>query len=103
MVHKITLGQACDGLIRSRMAAGLSSHAIADYENTFKKLFLFFDDEIPLQVISRKEMVDFFAWLREDYIGPMNSNYLTIQAIIYTSNERNRNRSTRRFDTFSMS
>jgi len=87
MVHKITLVQACEGLIRTKTAAGLSPHTIADYKNTFKKLFLFFDGEIPLQDISRKEMVDFFAWLQEDYIGPMNSNYLTVQAIIYTSNE----------------
>ena len=69
MVHKITLVQACDGLIRSKMAAGLSPHTIADYENTFKKLFLFFDGEIPLQNISRKDIVDFFAWLQEDYIS----------------------------------
>ncbi len=69
MVHKITLVQACDGLIRSKMAAGLSPHTIADYKNTFKKLFLFFDGEIPLQNISRKDIVDFFAWLQEDYIS----------------------------------
>jgi hypothetical protein len=69
MVHKITLAQACDGLIRTKTATGLSPHTIADYKNTFKKLFLFFDGEIPLQDISRKEMVDFFAWLQEDYIS----------------------------------
>ena len=69
MVHKITLAQACDGLIRTKTATGLSPHTIADYKNTFKKLFLFFDGEIPLQDISRKEMVEFFAWLQEDYIS----------------------------------
>jgi len=69
MVHKITLTQACEGLIRAKTAAGLSPHTIADYKNTFKKLFLFFDGGIPLQDISRKEMVDFFAWLQEDYIS----------------------------------
>jgi integrase/recombinase XerD len=50
-------------------AAGLSPHTIADYKNTFKKLFLFFDGEIPFQDISRKDIVDFFAWLQEDYIS----------------------------------
>ena len=69
MVHKITLTQACEGLIRAKTAAGLSPPTIADYKNTFKKLFLFFDGGIPLQDISRKEMVDFFAWLQEDYIS----------------------------------
>ena len=58
MVHKITLAQACDGLIQTKTATGLSPHTIADYTNTFKKLFLFFDGEIPLQDISLKEMVD---------------------------------------------
>jgi site-specific recombinase XerD len=69
MAHKITLVQACEGLLRTKTAAGLSPHTIADYKNTFKKLFLFFDDEIPLQDISRKDIVDFFAWLQEDYIS----------------------------------
>jgi len=88
MAHKITLVQACEGLLRTKTAAGLSPHTIADYKNIFKKLFLYFDGEIPLQDISRKEMVDFFAWLQEDYIGPMNSNYLTVQANIYIQRKK---------------
>ncbi len=66
MAHKITLVQACEGLLRTKTAAGLSLHTSADYKNTFKKLFIFFDGEIPLQDISRKDIVDFFAWLQED-------------------------------------
>lgn len=88
MANKIIIAQAGEGLIQTKMATGLSPHVIADYKNTFKKIFLFFDGEIPLQDISRKEMVDFFAWLQEDYIGPMNSNYLTVQASIYIQRKK---------------
>jgi hypothetical protein len=60
---QITLAQACEGLVRYKTVVGLSPHTIADYKNTFKKLFLFFRDEIQLEDVIRKEMVDFFAWL----------------------------------------
>jgi len=69
MVHKITLKQACHGLIHYKTAVGLSPHTISDYKTTFKKLFLFFEEETLLKDISRKEMVQFFAWLQEDYIS----------------------------------
>ncbi|MFA9402844.1 MAG: hypothetical protein ACERKY_07230 [Anaerolineales bacterium] len=60
MVHKITLVQACEGLLRSKMAAGLSPHTIADYKNTFKKLFLFFDSKMLFNEFNRKDLVEFF-------------------------------------------
>ena len=47
MAHKITLVQAREGLLRTKTAAGLSPHTIADYKNTFKKLFLSFSCFIP--------------------------------------------------------
>jgi site-specific recombinase XerD len=56
-------------LVRYKTVVGLSPHTIADYKNTFKKLFLFFRDEIQLEDVIRKEMVDFFAWLLGVYIS----------------------------------
>jgi len=69
MAHKITLEQACEGLIRYKTAIGLSPPTISDYKNTIKKLFLFFDSKIPFEDIHRKELIEFFAWLQEDYIS----------------------------------
>jgi site-specific recombinase XerD len=69
MAHQITLKQACEGLVQYKTAVGLSPHTISDYKNTFKKLFLFFDNKIQLEEIDRKKMVEFFAWLQEDYIS----------------------------------
>ncbi len=56
MAHKITLAQACDGLIRYKTAVGLSPHTISDYKTTFKKLFLFFDSKMFFEDINRKEL-----------------------------------------------
>ena len=64
MAHKITLEQACEGLVRYKTAVGLSPHTIADYKNTINKLFLFFDSKILFEDINRKELIEFFAWLQ---------------------------------------
>ena len=69
MAHKITLEQACEGLVRYKTAVGLSPHTIADYKNTINKLFLFFDSKMLFEDINRKELIEFFAWLQEDYIS----------------------------------
>jgi hypothetical protein len=62
MVHKPTLKQACQWLIHYKKAVGLSPHTILDYEATFKKLLEFFDEETLMAKITRKAMVEFFAW-----------------------------------------
>lgn len=72
MAHKLTLKQACQGLIHYKNAVGLSPHTIANYKTTFKKLFLFFEEETLFEDITRKDMVEFFAWLQEDYISNPN-------------------------------
>jgi site-specific recombinase XerD len=56
MVHKFTFSQACEGMIRYKMATGRSPHTITDYRISFKKLLLF------LQVVG------FFAWLQNEYV-----------------------------------
>ncbi len=69
MVQKLTLSQACKGMIRYKMAIGRSRHTIADYRISFKKLLLFLDSDPPIASITRKEMVAFFAWLQNEYVS----------------------------------
>jgi len=69
MAHKLTLKQACAGLIHYKKAVGLSPHTISDYKATFKKLFMFFDEDTPFGDLDRKKMVEFFAWLQDEYIS----------------------------------
>jgi hypothetical protein len=45
MVQELTLSQACEGMIRYKMAIGRSEHTIADYRVSFKKLLLFLEDD----------------------------------------------------------
>jgi len=45
MATKLSLSQACEGMIRYKMAAGKSEHTIVDYRSSFKKLHLFFPDD----------------------------------------------------------
>ena len=69
MVQKLTLSQACEGMIRCKMAVGRSRHTIADYRISFKKLLMFSDSDPPIALITRKDMVDFFAWLQDVYVS----------------------------------
>jgi len=69
MVHKLTLSQAYEGMIRYKMATGRSPHTIADYRISFKKLLLFFDVNPPISSITREQMVGFFAWLQNEYVS----------------------------------
>lgn len=64
----ISLSQACEGMIRYKQATGKSEHTIADYRVTFKKLFLYFKSDRQIAAITRGEMIEFFAWLQEDYL-----------------------------------
>ncbi len=63
----ITLSQACQGMILNRQAEGKSPHTISDYQNTFKKLDLFFKSNPPIDTITKSDLVRFFGWLQQDY------------------------------------
>ncbi|MCJ7432356.1 MAG: hypothetical protein MUO77_02590 [Anaerolineales bacterium] len=65
----ITLSQACEGMIRYKQATGKSENTIADYRVTFKKLFYYFESDPQIGAITRSEMIEFFAWLQEDYLS----------------------------------
>jgi hypothetical protein len=69
MVHELSLSQACEGIIRNKMAIGRSQHTIAVYRVSFKKLLLFFESDPPIASITHKEMVTFFAWLLDEYVS----------------------------------
>jgi hypothetical protein len=65
--NQITLSKACEGMIRYKQATGKSDHTISDYRVTFKKLFLYFPNDPPIASITRAQMVDFLAWLQQEY------------------------------------
>ncbi len=65
----ITLSQACEGMVHYKQATGKSENTIADYRVTFKKLFLYFKSDQLIATITKGEMIDFFAWLQEEYIS----------------------------------
>jgi integrase/recombinase XerD len=48
--------------------SGLSRNTIADYRNSFKKLAIFFPADPPIASITRSQLIDFFAWLADDYL-----------------------------------
>jgi site-specific recombinase XerD len=68
-VKKLSLSQACEGLILFKTASGRSHHTIRNYRNAFKKLKIYFSDDPPFAAISRAQLAAFFAWLREDYVS----------------------------------
>ncbi|MBT7017801.1 MAG: tyrosine-type recombinase/integrase [Anaerolineae bacterium] len=69
MSKKLTLSQACEGMVRYKQATGKSENTISEYRNTFKKLALFFPKNPLFVSITRAQLIDFFAWLQNDYIS----------------------------------
>ncbi len=88
----ITLSQACDGLVRYKSATGMSSNTIRNYRTTFAKLQAFFEShpeqsrilsggpqaavegaaeskDPPFASITRGQLIEFFAWLRNEYLS----------------------------------
>lgn len=64
----VTLSQACEGMIRYKQATGKAENTISDYRVTFKKLFYYFESEPQIATITKGEMIEFFAWLQEEYL-----------------------------------
>lgn len=69
MATTILLSRACEGMIRFKVAVGMSSHTISDYRTSFKKALLFFKNDPPLGSITRDQLVGFFAWLQDGYVA----------------------------------
>ena len=64
----VTLSQACEGMIRYKQATGKAENTISDYRVTFKKLFYYFEGDPQIGTITKREMIEFFAWLQEEYL-----------------------------------
>jgi len=69
MKKSITLSQACDGLVRYKSATGMSPNTIRNYRTTFAKLKAFLPDDPAFEAITRDQLIDFFAWLRDEYLS----------------------------------
>ena len=75
MKKSITLTQACDGLVRYKSAVGMSPNTLRNYRTTFAKLQAYFEShperseaeskDPAFDAITRDQLIDFFAWLRE--------------------------------------
>jgi integrase/recombinase XerD len=65
----ITLSQAVDGLLLYKKAAGKSQHTINDYRCQLGKLRRFLPGDPPLASITREQLTQFFAWLRDGYVS----------------------------------
>jgi hypothetical protein len=63
------ISQAFQGMILEKRAVGLSVHTISDYQNTLKKVLLYFPGDPQIATITQDQLVQFFAWLRDDYIS----------------------------------
>ena len=68
-MKKLTVSQACDGLILFKTAAGLSPYTIRNYRNSFKKLMLFFPADTPFVSITRSQLIAFLSWLQDEYVS----------------------------------
>ncbi len=92
MKKNITLSQACDGVVRYKSATGLSPNTIRNYRTTFAKLQAYFaghpersctlkggsqaaveeaaeSQDPAFASITRDQLIDFFAWLRDEYLS----------------------------------
>ena len=75
----ITLSQAFDGMVRSKIAEGVSVHTVRNYRTAFKKFQTYIashpernaaeSKDPPFASITRGLLIGFFAWLREEYVS----------------------------------
>lgn len=67
MSIQLKLDEALQGFITYKRALGRSPHTIAEYSSTSKKLLKFFGDSTPIASLDRGRMLEFFAWLQDEY------------------------------------
>lgn len=65
----LTFTQACAGFIHYQTAAGRSPYTLRNYRTSFAKLQTYLDGDPPLASITRSQLIDFLAWLREGYLS----------------------------------
>ena len=76
----LTLSQAIDGMLFYKRAAGKSPNTIESYRFLLNKLKLHFKDDPLFASITRDQLIQFFAWLREGY-APEPSNGVPVRII----------------------
>ena len=64
-----------------KTATGKSPHTITDYRTGFKKLLLYFDTDPLIASITRNQLVAFFAWLQDEYIGEPEGNRRSLNSL----------------------
>jgi len=69
----LTLSQAIEGMLFYKRAAGKSPNTTESYRFLLNKLKLYFKDDPSFVSITRDQLIQFFAWLRDDY-SPEPSN-----------------------------
>ena len=67
----LTLSQAIEGMLFYKRAAGKSPNTTESYRFLLNKLY--FKDDPSFVSITRDQLIQFFAWLRDDY-SPEPSN-----------------------------
>lgn len=68
MIYKISLSKACEGVMLTKTAAGLSKATLYSYQNAFRILQEFFQPDRPFDTITNTDMIEFTVWLG-DYIS----------------------------------
>jgi integrase/recombinase XerD len=69
MIFEISLSKACEGVILTKTAAGLSKQTIASYRNAYRILLIHFNPDTPFNTITHTDLTKFFVWLN-DYTSP---------------------------------
>lgn len=88
MSRSIPLSVAIDGFVRYMRAVGRSRHTISDYQNSFKKLQIYFPDDPEIEKLTKSKLVGFFAWLQDEYrsepdgVAPRKSKPLSAKTIL---------------------
>lgn len=69
MKKRITLSQACDGLVRPKIAAGRSEYTVCNYRTSFAKFQDYFGADPQFDAITRDQLIGFLVWLQEEYVS----------------------------------
>ncbi len=65
----LTLNQAIDGFVYYKTATGKSTHTLADYRTTQRKVMTYFQHDPAFVDLKRADWIGFFAWLTTDYVA----------------------------------
>jgi site-specific recombinase XerD len=61
--------KAIEGFVIAKLASGYSPNTVENYRIQLAKLKAYFPDDPIFTSITRSELVEFFAWLQDDYVS----------------------------------